>query len=158
MISMSIFRRPLAALGLSLLALGACTTPNSGDVVSANQTQAAQSVSYGVITDARPVTVQGGNTAADVTGTLAGGLLGGLAGNEIGGGTGRDIATVVGATAGAAAGNRVANRATTQQSTEWFVRLDSGQNISVIQSQPTFSIGQRVQVVQSANGVTRLQP
>jgi outer membrane lipoprotein SlyB len=150
--------RVIAAMATAA-ALAACTPTTTGNVVSSGQTQAAQSVSFGTIVDARPVTVQanpGGPGA--VTATLAGGLAGGLIGNEIGGGRGQDIATVVGATAGAAAGNRLANQAGTQQSTEWFVRLESGRTISVIQSEPAFSIGQRVQVVQNASGVTRLQP
>ncbi len=150
--------RNCALLCVASIALFACNPPNSGNVVSANQAQVAQNVSFGVITNARPVTVQGGNTPASVVGTIGGGLVGGLIGNEIGGGRGQDIATVVGATAGAAAGNRAANAATTVQSTEWTVQLESGRSISVIQAQPTFGIGQRVQVVQSANGVTRLVP
>lgn len=153
------FARPIraAALVLASTALLACNPPNSGNVVDASQAQRAQTVNYGTIVGATPVTVQGGNTPASVVGTIGGGLAGGLLGNEIGGGRGRDIATVVGATAGAAAGNRVANAATTQQSTQWTVQLDSGRNIAVIQAQPAFSMGQRVQVVQSG-GVTRLLP
>jgi outer membrane lipoprotein SlyB len=150
--------RTTAALSLAALALMACNPPNSGNVVSANQAQAAQSVSFGTIVGANPVSVQGGNAPADVVGTVAGGLIGGLIGNEIGGGRGRDIATVAGAVGGAAAGNRIAGAATTVQSTEWLVQLESGRTISVIQAQPAFSIGQRVQVIQSANGTTRLQP
>jgi outer membrane lipoprotein SlyB len=156
----STMMRPILRLVVAaalVVPLAACNPPYSGDVVRANQAQVAQSVAFGTITDARPVTVQGGNAPATVTGTIAGGLAGGLLGNEIGGGTGQDIATVVGATAGAAAGNRIAGAATTQQSTEWFVRTDGGQTISVIQAQPAFNIGQRVQIVQSG-GVTRLQP
>lgn len=149
----------LVAAAVVAVSVGACTPTTTGDIVSSNQAQVAQSVSFGTVIDARAVTVQanqGGPGA--VTGTLAGGLLGGLVGNEIGGGRGRDIATVVGATAGAAAGNRAADRLGTRQSVEWTVRLESGQTISVVQSEPTFSVGQRVQVVQSASGVTRLQP
>jgi outer membrane lipoprotein SlyB len=153
------FARSVKALALVLAstALLACNPPTSGNVVDASQAQRAQTVSFGTIVGSQPVTVQGGNQPAAVVGTIGGGLLGGLAGNEIGGGRGRDIATVVGATAGAAAGNRIAGAATTQQSTEWLVELDSGRTISVIQREPAFSIGQRVQVVQSG-GVTRLVP
>lgn len=145
-------------LAAASLALMACNPPNSGNVVDAGQAQRAQTVTFGTIIGAQPVTVQGGNAPASVVGTIAGGLAGGLIGNEIGGGRGRDIATVVGATAGAAAGNRVANAATTVQSTEWLVQLESGRTISVIQAEPAFGIGQRVQVVQSGNGITRLVP
>lgn len=150
--------RAIAAVALALPVI-ACTPTTTGNVVSGNQAQVAQSVAMGTVIDARSVTVQanqGGPGA--VTGTLAGGLIGGLVGNEIGGGRGQDIATVVGATAGAAAGNRAADRLGTKPSVEWTVRLDSGQTISVIQADPAFSVGQRVQVIQSASGVTRLQP
>lgn len=146
-----------AVLIAASFALFACNPPNSGNVVNASQAQSAQTVNFGTIVSANPVTVQGGNRTADVVGTLAGGAIGGLLGNEIGGGRGRDIATVGGAVAGATAGNRIAGAATTVQSTEYTIRLESGQTISVIQAQPSFGVGQRVQVIQSANGTTRIQ-
>jgi outer membrane lipoprotein SlyB len=148
------------ASGAALMALGllGCAPQNSGNMVNASQAQAAQSVSFGKITGAEPVSVQGGNKTAEVVGTLAGGLVGGPLGNEVGKGRGQDIATVAGATAGAAAGNRVAGAATTIQSTQWSVLLDDGRTIAVIQAEPVFSMGQRVQVVQSADGTTRLTP
>jgi outer membrane lipoprotein SlyB len=149
--------RKAALLATASLALMACNPPTSGNVVNARQSQTAQTVTFGTIIGAQPVAVQGGNQTAEVVGTIAGGLLGGLAGNQVGGGTGRVITTGVGATAGAAAGNRIAGAATTVQSTEWLVRTDGGRTISVIQAEPAFSIGQRVQVVQSG-GVTRLVP
>ena len=65
------------------------------------------------------------------------------------------LATGAGAVAGAAAGNAITNSATTVQSFEWTIRLESGQTISVIQASPTFSVGQRVQVIQSGSN-TRL--
>ncbi len=147
-----------AALAAAATALLACTPPTGGNVLNARQAQTAQTVLFGTIIGAQPVTVQGGNQPADVVGTVAGGLLGGVLGNEVGGGTGRVIATGVGATAGAAAGNRLANAATTVQSTEWLVQLESGRTISVVQAEPTFNVGQRVQVVQSASGLTRIVP
>lgn len=149
--------RGAGLIGLSLLALAACTPPNSGNVVSANQAQVAQTVHFGTITGSRPVAVQGGNQPAEVVGMIAGGVAGAALGNQVGGGLGKTLATGAGATAGAAAGGAVANAATTQHSTEWFVKLDSGQTISVIQASPSFSIGQRVQVVQSGS-TTRLVP
>lgn len=150
--------RGITLSALAALALAGCASPNSGTMVSANQAQMAQSVHMGTITGSRPVTVQGGNTTGEVVGTLAGGIVGGLLGNELGKGTGNVLATGAGATAGAAVGNRVAGSATQQASTEWFVRLDGGQNISVIQATPSFATGQRVQVVQSGDGTTRLVP
>lgn len=147
-----------AALALAAAGLMACTPATTGNVVNANQSQVAQTVNYGTVVGAQPVTVQGGNMPATVVGTIAGGVIGGLIGDQIGKGRGQDIATGVGATAGAVAGNAAANAATTVQSTEWTVKLDNGSSISVIQASPVFSVGQRVQVVQSGNGVTRLVP
>lgn len=149
--------RGFALSAIAALALTACASPNSGNMVTANQSQVAQSVNFGTITGSRPITVQGGNRTGEVVGTIAGGIAGGLLGNEFGKGTGNVLATGAGATAGAAVGNRVAGNVTQQSSTEWFVELDSGQNISVIQAQPAFNVGQRVQVVQSGS-MTRLVP
>lgn len=149
--------RGTVLIALGALSLAGCAQQTGGNVVSANQSQVAQTVNFGAITGSRPVTVQGNNAPAEVVGTLAGGLLGGLAGNSVGGGTGNTIATGVGATAGAAAGNAIANEMGTHQSTEWTVKLDSGQTISVIQASPVFHVGQRVQVVQSGT-TTRLVP
>lgn len=146
-----------AAMLLAAVSLAACNPPNSGDRVSASQAQAAQSVAFGTVIAARPVTVAGGNAPASVVGTIAGGVAGGLLGNQIGGGTGKVIATGVGATAGAAAGNRVANAATQQASTEYTIRTDGGQTVAVIQASPSFGIGERVQVI-SGRGTTRLAP
>jgi hypothetical protein len=56
---------------------------------------------------------------------------------------------------GAVAGRR-ANEATTVQSTEYLVQSESGRRISVIRARWSFGVGARVQVIQSANGTTRL--
>ena len=145
------------SLGVALaLALGACAAPPTGDSVSQRQAQTAQTVAFGTITDARPITVRGDSGPAQATGAIAGGVIGGLLGNEVGAGLGQDLATAAGATVGAAAGSRVAEEAGTRQSIEWIVQLENGQTISVVQSQPTFSIGQRVQVIQGG-GSTRIQ-
>lgn len=145
------------AAALAALSIAGCGPQLSGDVVSANQSQVAQSVGFGTVTAARPVLVEGNpGGAAAVTSTLVGGIAGAALGNEIGGGTGQVLATGAGAVAGAAAGNQIAAAATRHESVEWSVRLDDGRTIAVIQASPTFSVGQRVQVIQSG-GVTRLQ-
>jgi outer membrane lipoprotein SlyB len=45
----------------------------------------------------------------------------------------------------------------TRQSIEWTVRLENGGSIAVVQGEPTFAIGQRVQVI-TGGGTTRLAP
>ena len=144
-----------AALLLAL-PLAACAPPQSGNLVNANQAQAAQRVNLGTIVGVQQVAVQGQNPGGVAAGTAGGAALGGVIGNQIGDGSGRDIARAIGIIGGAAAGNRAAGRATTRQSLEWTVRLDNGQTISVIQAQPTFARGQRVQVIQGSGGLTRL--
>ena len=146
------------AIALAGVTLLACAPTPSGNSVSANQAQTAQSVTMGTITGSRAVTVEANpGGAGAIVGTIAGGIAGAALGNQVGGGTGKDIATGVGATAGAAAGNRVAAEAGRQQSIEWFVKTDAGQTISVVQASPTFATGQRVQIVQSGSN-TRLVP
>lgn len=149
--------RMAVAVALTL-PLAACQPPQSGNLVNAGQAQVAQRVSLGTVVAVRQVAVQGGNPTGEFAGTVGGGVIGGLIGNQIGDGSGQDLARIAGVAAGAAAGNRAAGRATTTQSLEWTVRLDNGQIISVIQAQPTFARGQRVQVIQGAGGLTRLAP
>lgn len=148
-----------AAVAIALtVPLAACQPPQSGSLVNAGQAQVAQRVNLGTVVSVRQVAVQGGNPTGEFAGTVGGGVVGGLIGDQIGGGSGRDLARIAGVAAGAAAGNRAAGRATTVQSLEWTVRLDNGQIVSVIQSEPTFAQGQRVQVIQGAGGFTRLAP
>jgi outer membrane lipoprotein SlyB len=144
------------AAALAALSIAACAPQTGGDVVGVNQAQTASRVAFGTITGSRPVTVEANpGGAGAVTATLAGGIAGAALGQEVGGGTGQVLATGAGAVAGAAAGNQIAAAAGRQASTEWFVQLDSGQTISVIQASPAFATGQRVQVIQSG-GTTRL--
>jgi outer membrane lipoprotein SlyB len=134
----------LAAFGAA--ALAACAPQPSGDVVSANQAQTAQSVQFGTVISARNVTVQG-SQGAQAAGAVVGGIAGAALGQNVGKGTGQVLATGAGATAGAAAGLQAGRAAGSRQSIEWTVQLESGQTITVIQASPTFSVGQRVQVI-----------
>lgn len=142
----------LGAVAL-VAALAACTPP-SGNTVAANQAQTASTVSFGTIVSARNVTVQGGQ-GSQAAGAVLGGLAGAALGQEVGGGTGKVIATGVGATAGAAAGLQAGRAAGGHQSIEWTVRMENGATIAVIQADPVFSVGQRVQVI-TGGGQTRL--
>jgi outer membrane lipoprotein SlyB len=116
----------------------------------------ASTVQFGTVTGSRVVTLQGGQ-GGQAAGAVLGGLAGAALGQEVGGGTGRVVATGVGATAGAAAGLQAGKAAGSRQSVEWTVRLDSGQSIAVVQGEPAFAVGQRVQVI-TGGGQTRLAP
>jgi outer membrane lipoprotein SlyB len=142
------------ALALALaVGLAACAAP-SGNVVSANSAQTASVVSFGTVVSARNVQVQGGQ-GGQVAGAVLGGLAGAAVGQNVGGGTGKVIATGVGATAGATAGLQAGKSVGGHQSVEWTVRMENGATIAVIQADPVFSVGQRVQVI-TGGGQTRL--
>jgi len=135
-------------------ALAACAPQYSADRVGANQAMTAQTVSYGTITGARNVVVEGGQ-GSQLAGAVLGGVAGAALGNQVGRGTGQDVATVVGGTAGVVAGQQAGRAAASANSVEWTVRLENGQSVAVIQSDPVFAIGQRVRVT-SGGGQTRL--
>lgn len=142
------------ALALALaVGLAACTPP-SGNVVAAGNAQTASTVSFGTVVSARNVQVQGGQ-GSQAAGAILGGLAGAALGQNVGGGTGKVVATGVGATAGAAAGLQAGKAAAGHQSIEWTIRMDNGATIAVIQAEPQFAVGQRVQVI-TGGGQTRL--
>jgi outer membrane lipoprotein SlyB len=144
----------VAALG-ALLLVG-CAPQQSANVLPANQALTASTVSYGTVVSSRVVQLQGGQ-GSQAAGAVLGGLAGAALGQQVGGGTGKVVATGVGATAGAAAGLQAGKAAAGRQSIEWTVRMDNGATITVVQGEPTFAVGQRVQVI-TGGGQTRLAP
>jgi outer membrane lipoprotein SlyB len=147
--------RGAAAVAVAV-ALTACTPQQNANVLPGNQALTASTVSFGTVVSSRVVQLQGGQ-GAQAAGAVLGGLAGGALGQNVGGGTGQVIATGVGATAGAAAGLQAGRAAAGRQSIEWTVRLENGGTIAVVQGEPTFAIGQRVQVI-TGGGTTRLAP
>jgi len=153
------YLRTTAVAALAALPLMACQKgPTSGTTVSAGQQQTANTVIMGTVTGSRQVTVDAnpGGVGA-VMGTIAGGVAGAALGQQVGGGTGKVLATGAGAATGAAIGNAATANAQRTTSTEWFVKTDGGQTISVVQTQPAFAVGQRAQIIQGG-GQTRLAP
>jgi outer membrane lipoprotein SlyB len=142
---------------LAALSLAACAPQQSGSVVASSEVMTEQQVEFGVLTGSRSVELRNMGSADGTLGALAGGVAGAAAGQQVGGGTGRVLATGAGAVAGAALGQRAGQAMGRAQSIEWFVQLESGREISVIQGDPIFSTGQRVRVI-SGGGSTRLAP
>ena len=136
--------------------LAACTPQQNANVLPANQALTASTVAFGTVISSRTVQLQG-NQGSQAAGAVLGGLAGAALGQEVGGGTGKVIATGVGATAGAAAGLQAGRTVAGRQSIEWTVRLENGGTIAVVQGEPAFGIGQRVQVI-TGGGTTRLAP
>jgi outer membrane lipoprotein SlyB len=146
--------RATAAAALAL-ALAACAPQQSGDVYSSANALTASEVQFGTITGSRNVELQNMGQADQAIGAVLGGVAGAALGQNVGKGTGRVLATGALATAGAAAGNQAGKYVGRAQSIEWFVRLDDGREISVVQGEPVFGVGQRVRVI-SGGGQTRL--
>lgn len=142
-----------AAVAL-VAALAACTPQQNASVLPANSALTASTVSYGTIVSSRAVQLQGGQ-GSQAAGAVLGGLAGAALGQNVGRGTGTVVATGVGATAGAAAGLQAGKTVAGRQSIEWTVRMDNGATIAVIQGEPAFAVGQRVQVI-TGGGQTRL--
>lgn len=139
------------------LLFGSCAQDSlTGDTVSRSDAGRSQNVSTGTITSIRQVNIQGGSTG----GTLVGAGVGGLLGNQIGGGSGRTAATVGGALAGGAVGSHAGQAVTSRRGLEIDVRLDQSRSVvSVVQEvnpRETFSVGDRVRVIEGAGGRTRV--
>lgn len=150
------FKKIAAAVFVSAILTG-CVSDNS-NVVSANQTQRAQTVSYGTVVAVENIVIQGENNAP--IGAIAGGVLGGVLGNTVGGGRGNNVATAAGAVGGMMAGNAAQNSMNRENGVRVEVRLDSGSTIINQQrgNAGQFRVGQRVAVGTASNGVTTVLP
>lgn len=152
----SAFLRGAAALLVATGLVAGCAPQQNANVLPGNQALTASTVSFGTVVSARPVQLQGG-TGAQVAGAVVGGVAGAALGQQLGGGTGKVLATGAGATAGSAAGLQAGKSIAGAQSTEWTIRMDNGATIAVVQGEPQFALGQRVQVI-TGGGSTRLAP
>jgi outer membrane lipoprotein SlyB len=149
-------RMILAALGALALAvtMTSCASSRSANVYSRDQARQTQTVSQGVVSQVRSVLIEGTKTPV---GAIAGGAVGGVAGNAVGGGTGKKLMTVVGAIAGAAAGAAAEEGITRKDGLEITVTLDNGTVIAVVQeADENFTIGERVKVLRSSDGTSRV--
>lgn len=134
-----------ALAGLALLALvPACAPQNTGTTFSPNAMGRPAAVNFGTIVGARPVTVQGSSGV----GTVAGAVAGGVAGSFIGGDwRSNALAGIGGAIIGGMAGNAIERGVTQGQATEFFVRMDQGGDMSVVQTnEEGLQVGDRVVV------------
>lgn len=139
--------------------------PNSAGVYTPGESQQIQRVETGTVIAIQPVAINasGGHK---MLGEAAGAGVGGLLGNQIGSGRGKTLATIAGAIGGAVAGNAIAGRGYKQQGLQITIRLDktgygSGRTIAVTQQTgPTFTIGERVEVIGSGYGSSpaRVEP
>jgi outer membrane lipoprotein SlyB len=137
---------------LALFPLAGCDQPMGSGYAQSGQVSQYQTVQYGTVVGVRTVRLQGGN-GNQVAGAVAGGIAGAVVGNQFGKGSGNALMTGAGAVGGAMLGSQMAGGSTNRLAHQWTVRLDNGRTVEVIQDNRQFRIGQRVQVVQTENGI-----
>lgn len=136
-------------------ALSGCAPSKAGNVYTREQARTSHTVYYGTIMRLEEVTIEGSQSGL---GTLAGGAMGGVLGSGVGSGSGKAIAVVGGAIVGALAGSAVEKGATGAAGIEIEVMLDSGEGMLVVQENTgEFAIGDRVRVIKSPDGTTRVR-
>lgn len=146
--------KTLTILALLCLAASGCASRGGSDYTN-QQERRALNVQRGNVTDVR--TVRTSNSSTGV-GAVAGGVLGGVLGHYIGGGSARTLGSVGGALGGAAAGSGVEKAARDHDALELTIRLDNGREIVVVQDpDQTFTAGDRVRVLTSPDGTSRVQ-
>lgn len=141
-----------------VVSLSACTRTISPNVYKASHVGETSMTYRGVIVNARPVEIHEAEKAEDnAFGTVAGGVGGGLAGSAIGKGSGNTAAIAGGAILGAVAGNLIQNELGKQQGMEYVVELKDGRMMTIVQGlDPVYNVGQRVLVMQSHKGRSRI--
>lgn len=137
-----------------VLAVTGCASQGGSDY-SNDQLRRGMTVQRGTVTEVRGVTTSNSSTGV---GAVAGGVLGGVLGRYIGGGSARTIGSVGGALGGAAAGAGAEKVLRDHDALELTIKLDSGKEIVVVQDpDESFSQGDRVRVLTSSGGTTRVQ-
>lgn len=133
--------------------LAACVPVRTNTVYVTGDIGREARIEYGVIVSMRDVQVQGRPTGV---GTLAGGAAGAVAGSLIGGGARAHVLGAVGgAIIGGLAGSAIEQGASVGYAVEFIIREDSGQTISVVQTnEEDFQPGERVLLTRGAR--TRL--
>ncbi len=141
-------------LSLFTIYITGCASSRSGNVYSRDQARQVQTVETGTVESVKEVVIEGTKTPV---GTAAGGVAGGVLGSTVGSGSGRTVATVIGALAGAAAGTAAEEGLTRKPGLEIVVKKDSGQTIVIVQeADVVFAPGDRVRIIQAADGTTRI--
>jgi len=145
----------VVCMSAATLTLAGCASSLTGDTYSRSEARTVQSVQTGVITELRPVRIEG--TKSNI-GTLGGAAIGGVAGSGIGGGRGAAVAAIIGALGGGLLGSATEEGLTRTQGVEITI-LDSHGNtrayVQQVNEGETFRVGDRVRVL-TVNGTSRV--
>lgn len=154
---MSASRMLAAAVSAALLLnLGGCAN-SSALQYTTSQAQNSAQVYYGEVLSVTPTTIRGEDNPLLTT---AGSLLGGIGGSNFGEGRGKAVSAILGAIVGGLGTQSLTRGLDSQRGYEIVVQLEGSHDaISVVQkSDIQFQPGQRVRVLRSANGITRVLP
>ena len=130
MITTFFVRMPVALL-LAITITACLPAKQTGTSYSRDEARTVQNIKLGTVIDAVPVKIEGTKTGA---GGAVGGAIGGLAGSTVDDGTTADIAAVVAGAAGAIIGAKTEDALTRANGTEYTIRLEDGELISVVQA------------------------
>lgn len=140
------------------LFMAGCASSLSGDVYSRDQTRTAQTVTQGVITDIRVVTVEGTDSGV---GKIGGAIIGGVLGSRVdhGHGAWAIIGGTIGAIGGGLLGTTAEEHLTRVQAYEITVRENNGRVISIVQevdNNESFQVGDHVRIISGPKGTSRV--
>ncbi len=147
----------LALAAVATTVTTGCVESQSGNVFSRDEARQAAEVYEGTVIDVRQGKIEGSQSGV---GAIGGGAMGAAAGSTIGGGSGNVVATVGGAVAGALIGNAIEKGATGSNALQITVQIDAtGKTLQIVQGTDIpFVVGQRVRVIYSPGGHSRVQP
>lgn len=146
----------LVLIGFALALITGCAQNLRGDYYTRGEARAPQRVEYGTVQHVRLVVIEGTKTPI---GAGAGAAAGGIAGSTVGDGATGQVGAVVGAVLGGVAGAAVEEGVTRTQGVEITVRLDDGKILAYVQGDnphETFRVGERVRVLTSGDGISRV--
>ena len=152
--SLKIGRLVLVAVLVGGLA-GGCVSSPSGSAYTRGEARTAQQVQLGTVVSVRDVQIEG--TKSNI-GTGIGAAAGGIGGSFLGkGGRGTALGALGGAVAGGLLGSTAEEGLTRRAGLQITVRLDNGQMMVVVQgADEPFAPGERVQIITSPEGTTRV--
>lgn len=151
----------LIILPILWLGLTACASQVGGSQYAPAETRGVQSIWLGQVLNVQPVIITAGSNTA-TGGAVAGAVGGGIVGSRFGNGKGNLLATLAGALTGGLLGNSIGSHAGQQPGVQLTVLIHTtGQVLAIAQGLipgVQFHIGEQVEVTQSQDGVTRVQP
>ena len=151
-----------AIILVSLLGLGAsgCDPKLGGNDYDVRGAGEISTTLKGTVVATRAIKLRPDDSHRAGTGATAGVVSGAVLGSTVGGGKKMPlVGAVIGGLAGGAAGHAIEGKLTEQEGTEYHIKLDNGDTITLAQGvEPRLSVGQRVLVIKSNRSRSQVVP